>query len=96
MKSKVLRDQDLVSLQKELPNWKIQKSRLRREWQFTNFVEAFGFMTKVAILSEAMNHHPEWSNVYSKVTIELTTHDLGGLSDKDIQLAKKINLLDSR
>ena len=96
MKRKVLRGKDLISLQKELPNWKVKNSRLRREWQFTNFVEAFGFITRVAILSEAMNHHPEWSNVYSKVTIELTTHDLDGITDKDIQLAKEINLLDSR
>ena len=96
MKSKVLRGQDLLSLQKELPSWEVKNSRLKREWQFTNFVEAFGFITRVAIISESMNHHPEWSNVYSKVTIELTTHDSGGLTDKDVQLAKEINLLDSR
>ena len=67
------------------------ENRLRREWDFASFVEAFGFVTRVALLAEAMNHHPNWSNVYNKVTIELTTHDLGGLSELDIKLAKEIN-----
>ena len=95
MNTKLLEDQDLVSLQKELPQWEVQQSRLRRKWQFKNFVEAFGFMTKVAILAESMNHHPQWSNVYNKVTIELWTHDLGGLSNLDVELAKAIDLLES-
>ena len=94
MNTKLLEDQDLVSLQKELPQWEIQQSKLRRSWKFKDFVEAFGFMTRVALLAEAMNHHPEWSNVYSKVTIELTTHDKKGLTNLDLQLAKSINLLD--
>ena len=93
MKEKLLVAQELNTLQKELPAWEVQRSKLRREWKFSNFVEAFGFMTKVAMLSEAMNHHPEWSNVYSTVTIELTTHDLNGLTNRDIQLAKAIDLL---
>ena len=94
MTGKLLSAQDLISLQKELPKWDVIDSRLRRKWQFRNFVEAFGFMTKVALLAEAMNHHPEWSNVYATVTIELTTHDMNGLSTRDVQLAKAINLLD--
>ncbi len=93
MNTKLLEDQDLVSLQKELPQWEIQQSKLRRSWKFKDFVEAFGFMARVALLAEAMNHHPEWSNVYSKVTIELTTHDKKGLTNLDLQLAKSINLL---
>ena len=94
MTGKLLSAQDLISLQKELPKWDVIDSRLRRKWQFRNFVEAFGFMTKVALLAEAMNHHPEWSNVYATVTIELTTHDLNGLSSLDVQFAEAINLLD--
>ena len=94
MKTKLLEVQDLISLKKELPKWEVQQSKLRREWRFKNFVEAFGFMTKVALLAEAMNHHPEWSNVYSTVTIELTTHDQKGLTNLDVQLAKAINSLD--
>ena len=94
MKTKLLEAQDLISLKKELPKWEVQQSKLRRKWRFKNFVEAFGFMTKVALLAEAMNHHPEWSNVYSTVTIELTTHDQKGLTSLDVQLAKAINSLD--
>ena len=94
MNQNLLQADELISLHKELPNWEINHSKLRREWQFKNFVEAFGFLTKVAIIAEAMNHHPNWSNVYGKVIIELTTHDLGGLTRKDIQLAKAIDLLE--
>ena len=94
MKTKLLEAQDLIPLQKELTKWEVQQSKLRREWRFQNFVEAFAFMTKVALLAEAMNHHPEWSNVYSTVTIELTTHDKKGLTNLDVQLAKAINSLD--
>ncbi len=93
MESKLLEPQEIKSLQKELPEWEITQSQLKRKWQFSNFVEAFGFITKVAMVSEAMNHHPDWSNVYAKVTIKLTTHDMGGLTHRDIRLAKAINLL---
>ncbi len=93
MKAKLLGDQDLLSLKQELPEWEIQHSKLRRNWKFKDFVEAFGFMTKVALLAETINHHPEWSNVYSTVTIELTTHDQKGLTNLDVQLAKAINSL---
>ena len=93
MKTSLLSQEELKSLIEVLPNWEIKNSKLHKEWKFKNFVEAFGFMTKVAMLSEALNHHPEWNNVYSKVTIELTTHDLNGLSSLDIQLAKAIDLL---
>ena len=95
MKTKLLSSNELIYLQKELPNWELRNSKIFREWQFSNFVEAFGFMTKVAMLAEAMNHHPEWGNVYATVTIELTTHDSGGLTNLDLQLAKAINLLES-
>ena len=80
-------------MSKKVPGWSIQGSRLKREFQFDNFIEAFGFMSKVALISEAMNHHPEWTNIYSNVTIELTTHDIEGLSDMDIELAQSINKL---
>ena len=95
MTVQLLTSQELNSLHKELPGWELQNSRLRREWKFSDFIEAFGFMTKVAMLAETKNHHPNWSNVYSKVTIELTTHDAGGLTNLDIQLAKAISLLKS-
>lgn len=71
-------------------HWDLNGDRLNKEFKFNNFVEAFGFMTKVAILAEKANHHPEWSNVYNKVEIELTSHDAGGITVKDFQLAKGI------
>ena len=73
------------------PNWSVDNEKLRRDFQFRDFVEAFGFMSKVALLAEARNHHPNWSNVYNRVTIELTTHDLGGLSTLDTELAIAID-----
>jgi len=94
MSGTLLNPSSLRNLSKELYEWEFQKERIRRQWIFSNFIEAFAFITKVALVAESMNHHPEWSNVYATVTIELTTHDLGGLSDLDIQLAKEINNLE--
>ena len=76
-----------------LPAWTIEDDRLRREWCFKDFSEAFAFMTRVAMLAETMRHHPNWCNVYNRVTIELTSHDLGGLSDRDRDLACSIDAL---
>ena len=75
----------------KLEHWQIRDDKLHRRFVFNNFVEAFGFMTRVALLAEAMNHHPEWSNVYSRVDIYLTTHDAGGISELDFTLAGRIN-----
>lgn len=74
-----------------LPDWVIDKQKLYRLFVFENFVEAFGFMTRVALLAEAMDHHPEWSNVYQRVEIHLTSHDAGGISERDFTLAERIN-----
>jgi 4a-hydroxytetrahydrobiopterin dehydratase len=71
--------------------WSIEDGKLYREFKFSDFVSAFGFMTKVAILAEKANHHPEWSNVYSKVVISLITHEVGGLTNRDFDLAQKIS-----
>lgn len=71
----------------------VDKDAICRDFKFKNFVEAFEFMTWVAILAEKAGHHPEWSNVYNRVSILLTTHDAGGLSEKDIALAKVIDAL---
>ena len=76
-----------------LPCWTLTGDRLRRDLQFRDFVEAFGFMSQVALLAESRGHHPNWSNVYNRVSIELTTHDLGGLSDLDVDLAAAIDAL---
>lgn len=74
--------------------WIEKDNKLKTDFQFEDFITAFGFMTKVAILAEKMNHHPSWSNVYNKVTIELSTHDAGDIvTYKDRELAKAIDKL---
>lgn len=74
--------------------WKEENNKLTRTFEFNDFMQAFGFMTQVAILAEKHQHHPEWSNVYNKVTISLTTHDAGSkVTDKDKQLAEAIDEL---
>jgi 4a-hydroxytetrahydrobiopterin dehydratase len=77
----------------DLPHWDYdaQAGGIRRTLFFTDFAEAFAFMTRVAILAEKADHHPEWSNVYNRVEILLTTHDAGGLSERDISLANAID-----
>ena len=71
-----------------LRGWKLVKSKLHREYKFADFMHAFGFMTTSALAIERMNHHPEWFNVYNKVVVDLSTHDVGGISEKDIALAR--------
>jgi 4a-hydroxytetrahydrobiopterin dehydratase len=83
----------IEALAQQLPAWSLVNGKLRRELRFADFVEAFGFMSRVALVAEAMGHHPEWSNVWNRVVIELTTHDTGGLSNLDVQLAQRINTL---
>ena len=74
--------------------WREENNCLKRDFQFKNFIEAFGFMTQVAILAEKQNHHPFWTNVYNKVSIELSTHDAGDIvTEKDHALAKAIDKL---
>ncbi len=75
-----------------LPGWITRKGglALSKSFEFSDFVSAFAFMTKVALVSEKMGHHPEWFNVYNRVDVTLTTHDCGGVSDKDFELAVRI------
>ncbi len=75
----------------ELPGWTVRDDKLYRQFKFPDFVAAFGFMSQVALLAEKMDHHPDWSNTYNRVDISLTTHDLGGISMRDITLAKQID-----
>jgi 4a-hydroxytetrahydrobiopterin dehydratase len=88
---KALTDAEAKTRLGEIPGWSVQPGKLVREFKFASFVEAFGFMSRVALLAERMNHHPDWSNVYNRVSIALNTHDLGGLSTWDIELARQIN-----
>ncbi len=73
------------------PEWRRDGDAIERTLEFDDFAEAFGFMTRVAVVAERMNHHPDWSNVYSRVTIRLSTHDAGGLTDLDFDLAATID-----
>ncbi|MGI9288821.1 MAG: 4a-hydroxytetrahydrobiopterin dehydratase [Pseudomonadales bacterium] len=78
---------------KELSHWSIKEGKLYRQVVCKDFVSAFGFMTQVALLAEKANHHPEWSNVYKTVDIYLTTHEAGGISSRDFDLAAAIDTL---
>ncbi|MFQ6113718.1 MAG: 4a-hydroxytetrahydrobiopterin dehydratase [bacterium] len=89
---KRLTDTEIKNKLAQLPGWSLENGKLHKTFQFKSFIDAFGFMTKAAIAAEAMNHHPEWFNVYNKVTIDLTTHDLGGISTFDVELARKMEL----
>lgn len=76
---------------KNLDGWELKNEKLHRELKFKDFVQAWGFMTQVAILAQQMDHHPEWFNVYSRVTIDLSTHEADGISQRDFELAQKID-----
>jgi len=78
---------------KNLPGWSVKNEKLHKEFQFDSFNQAFGFMTRAAMEIEKMNHHPEWFNVYNKITVELTTHDAGGITKNDVNLARILNSL---
>lgn len=92
---KKLSNAERADLLADLPAWKSAENRdaITRSFRFKDFSEAFGFMSRVALLAEKADHHPEWSNVWNSVDILLTTHDAGGLSMRDIELAKAIDAL---
>ena len=92
-KTTKLTDAELQQELHKLNGWSLVNNRLHKTFQFASFVEAFGFMTKAALVAEAMNHHPEWFNVYNRVTVDLTTHDAGGISARDFELAAKMDSL---
>lgn len=83
--------EQISALAGELPQWSLVDGKLHRELRFADFNEAFGFMTRVALIAETMGHHPEWFNVWNRVVIDLTTHDAGGLSTLDLELAQRID-----
>jgi 4a-hydroxytetrahydrobiopterin dehydratase len=80
-------DAQIESALHNLSGWRVVEGKLHREYRFSDFVQAFGFMASAALRAEAMGHHPEWTNVYNRVTIDLVTHDAGGITAKDLQLA---------
>lgn len=89
----VLTNTELTTALAGLPEWSVDNQKLFRQFSFRNFSQAFGFMTRVAMLAEKHNHHPEWFNVYRRVDIWLTTHDAGGITERDTKLALAIDQL---
>jgi 4a-hydroxytetrahydrobiopterin dehydratase len=83
-----LTDEEVRSELGKLPGWSVQAAKLHKEYKFADFAHAFGFMATAAVMIEKMNHHPEWSNVYNRVTVDLTTHDAGGVTARDVELAR--------
>ena len=88
-----LSQEEITEELKNLPGWSVVNEKLHKEFEFDSFNQAFGFMTRAAMEIEKMNHHPEWFNVYNRITVELTTHDAGGITKNDINLAKILNSL---
>lgn len=76
-----------------LDGWSLQDAKLHKTYKFADFVQAWGFMARAALIAEAMNHHPEWFNVYSTVRVDLSTHDAGGITLMDVELARKMESL---
>jgi 4a-hydroxytetrahydrobiopterin dehydratase len=88
-----LTDAEILERIASLPMWVLREGKLHREFVFADFSEAFAFMTRIAILAEKANHHPDWSNSWNKVSIDLSSHDVKGLSRRDFDLAQAIDVL---
>jgi 4a-hydroxytetrahydrobiopterin dehydratase len=91
-----LREAELATALSSLPNWKVEDGKLRREYEFVDFVAAFGFMTGAALVAQGMDHHPEWFNVWNRVRVDLATHDAGGITALDVKLAHSMEDLAGR
>jgi 4a-hydroxytetrahydrobiopterin dehydratase len=88
--------EELASTLQQLPGWTVSNGKLHREFQFADFPHAIGFMTTAAVYIEKKNHHPEWFNVYNRVTVDLTTHDSGGITSNDVELARLLDQIAAR
>ena len=88
-----LSDEQIKEELANLPGWSLVNGKLHKDFVFKDFIEAFGFMSTAALHIEKMNHHPEWFNVYNKIKVDLTTHDAGGITQNDINLARILNSL---
>jgi 4a-hydroxytetrahydrobiopterin dehydratase len=86
----LLAPDELRAALRELPGWELRDGKLHRALAFADFAEAFAFMTRVALAAEKLDHHPDWSNVWNRVAITLWSHDSGGVTRSDVELAKKI------
>ena len=90
-----LTDEEVTAKLVGLPDWRVVDGKLHRSFEFSDFVEAFGFMTQMALLAEKLDHHPEWNNLYNRVWISMHTHDLAGISELDFELAAAADRLAS-
>ena len=88
-----LSETEITEELKKLEGWEINDNKLHKEFQLDSFNQAFGFMASAAMEIEKMNHHPEWFNVYNRITVDLTTHDAGGITNNDVNLARILNSL---
>jgi 4a-hydroxytetrahydrobiopterin dehydratase len=91
-----LSDEAITTALSDLPGWKLTGGKLHREYEFADFVTAFGFMTSAALVAQGMDHHPEWFNVFNKVRIDLNTHDADGVTELDVKLARAMEALAAR
>ena len=96
MKYKKLSGSELEELVKTMNGWQLKEGKMQKSFRFSDFIEAFGFMTRIALEAEKINHHPEWSNVYNTVTIKLSTHDAGAITDYDVKLANIIDKINHK
>ncbi len=83
-------DEQIQEFISQFSSWSVENDKLHREYVFGNFVQAFGFMTEAALIAERTDHHPEWFNVYKKVVVDLATHEAGGITERDFNLAKSM------
>ena len=93
MADPALSAEDVQARMVEVPGWELVDGKLHREFVFADFSEAFGFMTRVALSAEKLDHHPNWSNVYNRVDIAVTTHDAGGLTALDAEFVRRVDAL---
>ena len=90
MRAQKLSEQEISAEMARLNGWRVKEGKLHRTFECKDFVQAFARITEVALMAEAMNHHPEWSNVWNRVTFDLTTHSANGITQRDFELAHKI------
>ncbi len=91
MTAKKLSEAEITQRLGKLSGWELKAGKLHKEYRFSTFIESFAFMTRVALIAESMQHHPEWFNVYNRVSVDLATHDAGGISDLDFELAARMD-----
>jgi len=93
MARKKLSDQEIQTALQELPGWEVKDGKLHKTYEFDSFAQAIGWMVSTAVMADKMDHHPEWRNVYKRVTVDLVTHDLGAISGFDVELAGRMETL---